>query len=128
MHHIQFASAAASSEGGGGIAPMIVMLVIAVFFIACQWKIFTKAGKPGWACIIPIYGTIVFLDIAGKPAWWFILFLIPIVSLVISLLTLISFCQAFGKGAGFAIGMIFLPFIFLPMLAFGSAQYQGAPR
>src|SRR5436305_8721961 len=91
--------------------------------IASMWKIFTKAGKPGWAAIIPIYNLIVLLEIAGKPLWWFILMLIPFVNIVVFIMVLVSIARNFGKGAGFAIGMLLLPFIFYPMLGFGDARY-----
>ncbi len=125
MHHTQFAHLIAEGGGAGGAVSGIIGLIFFIFIIACQWKIFTKAGKPGWACIVPIYGLIVALDIAGKPWWWLFLLCIPVVGTICAILFLVSFCQAFGKGVGYAIGMIFLGFIFLPMLAFGSAQYQG---
>jgi hypothetical protein len=89
-----------------------------------MWKIFVKAGKPGWAAIVPIYNLIVILEIAGKPIWWFILLLIPFVNIIVLIMVLISFARNFGKGVGFAIGMLILPFIFYPMLAFGDATYQ----
>jgi len=91
--------------------------------IASMWKIFTKAGKPGWAAIIPIYNLIVLLEIAGKPLWWFILMLIPFVNIVVFIMVLVSIARNFGKGVGFAIGMLLLPFIFYPMLGFGDARY-----
>ena len=103
----------------------IVMFAFFIFIIASLWKAFSKAGEPGWAAIIPIYNTIVWLKIAGKPLWWIILLIIPVVGFVIAIIATISFCEKYGKGAGFAIGMIFLPFIFLPILAFGDAQYVG---
>jgi len=108
-----------------GGAFMICWLIVAVIVIASLWKVFTKAGKPGWACIIPIYNIIVLLEIAGKPLWWIILFLIPLVNLVVVILTYVSLAQNFGKGVGFALGLVFLPFIFFPILGFGSAQYKG---
>jgi len=89
-------------------------------------EVFTKAGKPGWASIVPIYNIIVYLQIAGKPEWWVILMFIPVVNLIVGIIALLAFAKSFGKGGGFAVGMIFLPFIFLPMLAFGDAQYIGA--
>jgi hypothetical protein len=128
MHHIQFANALASEEGGGGIVPMIVGLAFAVFFYGGLWKMFSKAGQPGWAAIIPIYNAIVMLKIAGKPAWWLVLFLIPLVGAIVGLIMLYSLVQAFGKGAGYFVGCLFLGFIFIPLLGYGSAQYQGAPR
>jgi len=104
---------------------IVVYLAIVVFEIAAIWKIFTKAGQPGWAAIIPIYNSIVMLRIAGRPAWWFLLFFVPVVNFVIAIIMLIDLAKAFGKGAGFAIGMLLLSFIFFPILGFGSAQYLG---
>lgn len=105
--------------------PALIGLVIAVFMIVALWKIFTKAGKPGWACLVPIYNIIVMMQIVGKPAWWIILFLIPIVNLIISIIVYIEMAKVFGKSTGFGIGILFLPFIFLPILAFGDAQYTA---
>ena len=108
---------------GLGMVRMIVWVAFAVLMIASMWKIFTKAGKPGWAAIIPIYNLIVLLEIAGKPLWWFILMLIPFVNIVVFIMVLVSIARNFGKGVGFAIGMLLLPFIFYPMLGFGDARY-----
>ena len=94
--------------------------------IAAMWKVFTKAGKPGWASIIPIYNMVVLLDIAGKPVWWIILFFIPIVNFIFAILTYVGLADRFGKGGGFAVGLILLGIIFFPILGFGSAQYRGA--
>ncbi len=118
-------------EDGGGIVAAIVGLVylgIIVLIIASFWKVFAKAGKPGWAAIVPIYNIIVVLEIIGRPIWWIVLFFIPIVSLVAAVLIAIDMAKAFGKGAGFGIGLAFLPFVFYPMLAFGDATYQGPPN
>src|SRR5438132_9296512 len=97
--------------------------VIILLLIAAMWKIFTKAGQPGWAAIVPIYNWIVWCKIVGRPAWWVLLLLIcfPIFYIILS----IDLAKSFGKGAGFAIGLILLPIIFFPILGFGSAQYQG---
>jgi hypothetical protein len=110
---------------GPGVVFYIVYLGFVALIIASMWKIFTKAGQPGWASIVPIYNIIVMLKIAGKPAWWLILMLIPLVNFVVAILATIALAKAFGKGTGFALGMVFLGFIFMPMLAFGDAQYQG---
>ena len=90
--------------------------------VAC-WKVFTKAGKPGWASIIPFYNIYVLLTIVGKPGWWLLLFFIPLVNLVIGIIVAIELAKCFGKGGGFAVGLILLPFIFMLILAFGSAKY-----
>jgi len=119
------------SYGGGagiGIVGIIIYLAIMVFFIAVGWKIFAKAGKPGWAVIIPIYNIIVMLEIVNRPIWWIILFLIPVVNFVVGIIVVLDLAKSFGKSTGFAVGMILLGIIFYPMLAFGDAQYQRIER
>jgi hypothetical protein len=113
-----------AAAAGMGIGMMIVWLAVVLLIVISLWKIFVKAGKPGWAAIVPIYNMIVILEIAGKPIWWFILMLIPLVNIIVLILVYIAFARNFGKGVGFAIGMLILPFIFFPMLAFGDARYQ----
>lgn len=110
---------------GGGIGGIIFALIIGVVMIAALWKVFAKAGEPGWAAIVPIYNILTMLKIAGKPGWWFLLFLIPGVNAIISILVAISLAAKFGKGAGFGLGMAFLPVIFYPMLGFGSSTYNA---
>lgn len=112
----------------GGIAAMLLncfILILAVFVIAGMWKVFTKAGKPGWASIIPIYNTVVLLEIVGRPVWWIILMLIPCVGFVIAIIVCIDLAKSFGKDALYGVGLAFLGIIFFPMLGFGSATYQG---
>jgi len=111
---------------GPGVGAYIFAIAVCIVMIAAMWKVFTKAGKPGWAAIIPIYNVIVLLNIAGKPAWWFILFFIPIVNFVMLILTYVALAEKFGKGGGFAVGLVFLGIIFFPILGFGGAQYRGA--
>jgi hypothetical protein len=106
---------------------IIIPLALVLFFIVAAWKVFVKAGKPGWACIIPIYNAYVILKIAGRPGWWLLLYLIPVVDIVIHIIVMIDFARSFGKGAGFGIGLSFLSIIFMPILAFGDAKYVGAP-
>lgn len=115
----------ATQAGAGAGLFLFIQLALIVFMVVTMWKIFTKAGKPGWASIIPIYNIFVLLDIAGKPGWWFILFLIPIVNIVVGILVLAGLAANFGKGGGFVVGLILLPIIFYPILAFGSAQYKA---
>lgn len=115
------------SAGLFGVFALAAMFAVAVFLIAAVWKVFTKAGQPGWAAVVPIYNTIVMLKIAGKPLWWLLLLLIPLVGLVFLILAFISVAKNFGKGTGFGVGLAFLSFIFFPILGFGDARYQG-PR
>jgi len=104
---------------------LIVWLLVTLLLIASMWKIFSKAGQPGWASIIPIYNLYVLCKVVGRPAWWILLMLIPIVNFIIAIVLCIDLAKSFGKGTGFGVGLLFLGVIFLPVLGFGSAQYQG---
>lgn len=102
-----------------------VVFIVAVLAIVAMWKIFTKAGKPGWASIIPIYNTIVLLEIVGRPVWWILLMLIPFVNIIILVILMLDLAKSFGKGTGFAIGLIVLTTIFFLILGFDSSTYKG---
>lgn len=123
----------AQNSGGGaaaGIAGLIMLVIylgILVLIIAGAWKMYAKAGQPGWGAIVPIYNIYLLCKIVGRPAWWIILMFVPIVSIVIAIILMVDLAKAFGKGVGFAIGLILLGFIFIPILGFGSAEYQGPP-
>ena len=109
----------------GGLCGGLIGLAFGLVLIIAMWKIFTKAGKPGWAAIIPFYNTWVLLEIVGRPGWWLVLYFIPFVNLVMAIIVLFDLAKSFGKSGGFAIGMLLLPYIFFPILGFGKAQYQG---
>jgi hypothetical protein len=110
-----------------GIILLIFLPLFVLMVISC-WKVFIKAGQPGWACIVPIYNIYIILIIGRKPIWWLFLFFIPYVSIVMNILAHIAMAENFGKGIGFGIGLAFLPFVFYPILAFGSAEYIGSQK
>jgi hypothetical protein len=114
-----------SANGSASLVSGVIGLAIAVLMIASEWIIFSKAGKPGWAAIIPIYSLIVYLQVVGRPIWWIILFLIPLVNIVIGLIVINDLLKAFGHKFGFTLGLIFLSIIFYPILAFGGSKYVG---
>jgi len=118
-----------SSYSAQGTAPSpfstIIALLIALLLIVAMWKVFTKAGQPGWASIIPIYNLYIWCKIVGRPWWWIILMLIPFVNFIICIILCIDLAKSFGKGVGFGLGLALLGIIFFPILGFGSAQYQG---
>lgn len=118
----------AQDDNGGAMAmiPAVFGLLVLVVYVAAGWKLFEKAGKPGWAAIVPIYNAIVLLEIVGKPIWWIILLIIPCVQIIASLLVCISLAKSFGKSDVFGI-LLWLPtgIILFPMLAFGDAKYVG---
>lgn len=122
----------AGGGGGGGALAIVgllftlVPLVFALVAIAGMWKVFAKAGQPGWAAIIPIYNVYILVtEIAGRDILWVVLSILIPFALVVPL---IDVAKAFGKGTGYGIGLWLLGFIFFPMLGFGSARYQGAPN
>jgi hypothetical protein len=121
----------ASSGAGYGIF-VLVYIVVIVFEIAALWKVFVKAGHPGWAAIIPIYNIYVLLKVIGRPGWWLLLFLVGIVPfvgwiflLVLGIIIGQDLAKSFSKSTGFGVGLWLLSFIFVPILGFGQAQYAG---
>lgn len=107
-----------------GLVFFVVWLAIVALVIAGVWKVFVKAGEPGWASLIPIYNLVVLLKIAGKPLWWLVLLLIPFVNFIALILVGMGVAQNFGKGAGFGIGLGLLAPIFFPILGFSDAVYR----
>ena len=104
----------------------VFCLVMFVFFAIVQWKIFTKAGEPGWAALIPIYQVMILSKICGRGEMFGLLLFVPCVGIVIAFMLVFDLAKVFGKDTGFAIGLLFLGIIFYPILAFGSAEYVGA--
>jgi len=106
-------------------ALIIFCLAIVVFIIAAMWKVFVKAGQPGWAAIIPIYNIYIMTKIGGKPGYWTLLCLIPVVNYIFSIWLYNMISKSFGKDEGFTLGLVLLGFVFWPILGFGSAKYLG---
>ena len=117
-----YGSSAAPIFGTGMI---LFILFIWAICIAGVWKVFTKAGKPGWAAIIPIYNLIVLLEIVGKPVWWFLLIIFPCTSFIFLIWTYNLLSKSFGKEEGFTVGLVLLNPIFMLILGFGDAVYLG---
>src|SRR5207249_5073943 len=116
-----------SSEGNApGPVFWIIWSAVIILMIVGLWKVFSKAGQPGWAAIIPIVNTYFLCKVAGRPGWWVLLMFIPLVNFIIWIIISIDVAKNFGKGAGFGIGLAVLSFILYLILGFGSAQYQGA--
>lgn len=117
----------ASYSGALPMWAIVVWAVLVIFFIYCGWKLFVKAGQPGWAAIIPIYNYYIVLKMVGRPWWHLLLFLIPFVNLIIAIMVVNDLSKCFGKGIGYTLGLLFLSPIFMPMLALGNAKYT-APK
>lgn len=113
------------TAAGVGLFTLLVYLALLIVTVAGVWKTFEKAGKPGWAAIVPIYNIIIMLEIVGKPTWWVVLIFVPLVNLVILIILYHQMSLSFGRGVGMTVLLILLPFVGWPMLGFGDAQYQG---
>lgn len=105
---------------------MVILLIVSIISLVGLWKIFVKAGKPGWGAIIPIYNMYCLFEMSFGTGWLFLLCFVPCVNAVMMIIMWIKLAQAFGKGAGYGVGILLVPFIFLPMLGFGDAQYVGS--
>ena len=129
-------NSAAGILAGSFLTGIIIgSLIVSVFAIIVMWKIFVKAGKPGWAAIVPFYNLYTLFEITWGNGWMFLTIfaaIVPIlgylVVLAIVVLTMIKLAKAFGKDTGFAVGLIFLGLIFMAILAFDSSTYLGAPK
>jgi hypothetical protein len=102
----------------------LIFVAVGIFMVASIWKVFSKAGEPGWASLIPFYSTYLWIKIAGKPGWWMILLAVPLVNVVMTILISVGIAERFGKSQGYGIGLAFLGFIFYPLLGFGDARYM----
>ena len=118
-------SSGAAVGAGIGMGAMLFSCIVLLVIVAAMWKVFTKAGKPGWASIVPIYNIWVLLEIVGRPSWWLVLMLIPFVNFIVLIILSIDVAKSFGKGTGFGLGLAFLSLIFYPILGFGDAKYRG---
>ena len=131
-----YADSFAAQDAGLGLflaiygVVFLIAMALNIIVIIGQWKIFVKAGKPGWASIIPIYSTIVMLDIIKRPVWWIaLLLLVPGASLVLGIMMAMDLAQCFGKSQGWGVGMLWLlSFIGYPMLGFGKDTYTAPAR
>jgi hypothetical protein len=128
MNDYDYSSGADSNALVAAIFGVLLIPIIICWVLTTigKWKTFEKAGKPGWAAIIPIYNTIVTIEIVGKPMWWIaILLLVPCANIIFAIWLVNLLAKSFGKSEGFTIGLILFPFIFYPILGFGSSTYLG---
>lgn len=134
MYNDTALNSTASSALGGAIiaflaATWFICLALGIVVLIANWKMYEKAGKPGWASIIPIYNLVVRLEIVGLPTWMVLLYIIPIVNFIampiLEIIVNLKLAKSFGQSTGFGIGLIFLNAIFIPILAFGKSTYVG---
>ena len=106
----------------------LIWLVLVVLIAASMWRVFEKAGQPGWAALVPIYNLVVLCQIVGRPVWWVILLFLPLVNLVIAIILAYDLARSFGHGVGMTLLLVILPFIAYPILGFGDSEYEPIAR
>jgi len=121
----QYSNTSSGMGAGASIAFFLVAVAFYLFYGYCFGRIFQKAGRQLWEGFVPIYNYYVMLKIVGRPGWWLILYIIPIVNIVITIIVYYDLARSFGKGVGFTVGLFFLSFIFIAILALSDAQYVG---
>lgn len=123
-----YSTTSSGISAGALIAMLLVGLALTIFVIAAMWRVFSKAGQPGWAAIIPFYNVYVLCKVAGRPGWWLVLLIIPVVNIVFSIIVAIDVAKSFGKGGAFGVfGLWLFSIIGYPILGFGKSRYVG-PR
>lgn len=104
---------------------IILLFAATILVIIAEWRVFEKAGQPGWASIIPYFNFFIMLKIVNKPLWWIFWLFVPGANVVVGIWVTNLLAKSFGKNEGFTLGLIILPFIFYPVLGFGNASFQG---
>ncbi len=100
-------------------------LTLGLLGVIGLYKSFKKAGKPGILAFVPIVNLLNLIHMGGRPLWWIVLLLVPVVNVVVMGLVLIGVAQRFGKSALFGLGLLFFAPIGWLILGFGDAAYRG---
>ncbi len=111
------------AAAGGALFAFLLFFAFIFLFVAGMWKVYAKAGAPGWGALVPVYNLYLLCRIAGRPGWWLVLFVLPIIGLIPAIVIPMDIARNFGKGIGFGLGLMFFGFFFYPILGFGSSQY-----
>lgn len=108
-----------------GFGEMLFFVSVTVFTIVALWKLFEKAGEPGWTSLVPFLNTYKLYKMAFGSGWWFLLLLIPIADIVIYIMLSVRLARAFGRGGMFALGLVLFQTIFLLILGVNDDRYIG---
>jgi Family of unknown function (DUF5684) len=114
-------AARSAAAAAASMTTSLFILAVVLLVVVSTWKVFERAGEPGWASLVPIYNLIVLCRVAGVSGWWVLAAFIPLLNIIFLFVTSVGVANRFGKGAGYGIGLALLPFIFWPMLAFGDS-------
>jgi hypothetical protein len=132
MEGVSTASPAATDPAVAGILMVIIAIVFAIslalgaIMIISMWRLYTKAGRPGWASIVPFYNQIVMIKIIGRPLWWFAMMFVPFANIVFSVMIMLEFVKSYGKDTWFGVASLFFPYVIFPIMAFDkNIRYVG---
>ncbi len=127
MQKTAMPQAGGTSKAMAGFSTTLLLVILAVclLIIAGYWMVFQKAGQAGWKSLIPFYNMYILMEISGKPGWWMFLLIIPLVGVVVLLFAMLALARKFGRSELFGVGLLLLPMIFFPLLAFGGSEYEG---
>jgi hypothetical protein len=106
---------------------VVLGLAVIVTMVVAVWKLFEKAGQPGWAAIVPFFNVYTALKIVGRPGWWLALMIVPVANIVVLIIVAVDLAKAFSRGGGFAVLLVLLPFVGFPLLAFSADAYYRGP-
>jgi hypothetical protein len=104
---------------------VVVWLALTLALVVAQWRIFAKAGVPGWACLVPVYNMVKLLHISGRSGWWLLGLCVPLLNVFVFIRLVFDLAGAFGRGVAFGFGLLLLSPIFVLILGFGNARYVG---
>jgi len=103
-----------------------IYAVVLIVGIIALWRVFTKAGRPGWAAIVPIYNIYTLVKISGNSGWFTLLYFIPIANIVAAIIVALGVAKNFGKSGVFGFfGLFLFSLIGYLIIGFGSAKYEG---
>ena len=106
----------------------VALALLMAFMLFVMWRIYARAGQPGWTVLVPFYNTYVLLKIVNRPGWWLALYFIPIVNFVVNIIVYYDLAKAFGRGRGTLLLMVFIPFVGFPVVSFSQGPYKKPVR
>ena len=114
-------------------AILVICILLSIYMIIVRWFLYKKAGKHGWAAIIPIYRDVVWLKIAGISPWFLLLILLPVIGwialAIIFIVSKFTLPEQFGRSAAWGLGLWFLPIVFESVVAFSKEfKYKGLEK
>jgi hypothetical protein len=113
-----------------GFIILVSFIIFAAIYVVNAFLlsfVFKKAGVPQWIAWVPFYNVWRFLELGGQQGFWAILAILPLASYVSAVFLYISAYHVgrkFGKDGAWVVLAIFLPTVWLAILAFDSSKWR----